>query len=102
MFGSKQINQSVLQCRVSRSVKRIVILTICHISQFKNIFDSIRKGLKSKQTQFVAAGSCKLKLRRDLHWVAKWTCKTISRKHTSCISLAMDHFCNEMDVTQLA
>jgi len=46
IFGGKQ-NQSVLQRWVSQSVKRIVILTMCHISEFQNILDSnyIRIGL---------------------------------------------------------
>jgi len=39
LFGGKQ-NQSVLQGWVRQSVKRIVILTMCHISEFQKILDS--------------------------------------------------------------
>ena len=46
LFHGKQ-KQSVLQRSVRRSVKRMVILTMCHISEFQNITDYnyIRIGL---------------------------------------------------------
>ena len=46
LFRGKQ-KQSVLQRSVRRSVKRMVILTMCHISEFKNNTDynNIRIGL---------------------------------------------------------
>ena len=46
LFHGKQ-NESVLQRLARRSVKRIVILTMCHISEFQNItdYDYVRIGL---------------------------------------------------------
>ena len=39
LYGGKQ-NQRVLQQWVRQSVKRIVILTMCHVSEFQKILDS--------------------------------------------------------------